>query len=110
MHYTKITFDQARTINADEAADFAPVAFLSDVGRKKVKSFADSFYEGLFYDEPAVLAEFEQGAECLLAGYSHVVELHCRVGRGMFGGFKVDTLELTVDDFDWFIHTNCEEQ
>ncbi len=109
MPYTKITFDQARTINADEAADFAPVAFLSDAGRKKVKSFAESFYDGLFYDESAVLAEFEQGAECLLAGYSHVVELR-RVNHGMFGGFKVDTLELTVDDFDWFINTTCEEQ
>ena len=109
MPYIKITFDQARTINADEAADLAPVAFLSDAGRKKVKSFVDAFYDGVFYDEPAVLAEFEQGAECLLTGYSHVVELR-RVGRGMFGGFKVDTLELTVDDFDWFIKTTCEEQ
>lgn len=105
MPYIKITFDQARTINAD----FAPVAFLNDAGRKKVNSFTESFYDGLFYDESAVLAEFEQGAECLLAGYSHVVELR-RVNRGMFGGFKVDTLELTVDDFDWFISTTCEEQ
>ena len=105
MPYIKITFDQARTINAD----FAPVAFLSGAGRKKAKSFAESFYDGLFYDESAVLAEFEQGAECLLTGYSHVVELR-RVNRGMFGGFKVDTLELTVDDFEWFINTTCEEQ
>ena len=108
MRAATITFDQARTINADEAADFAPVAFLSDAGRKKVKSFVDAFYDGVFYDEPAVLAEFEQGAECLLTGYSHVVELR-RVNHGMFGGFKVDTLELTVDDFDWFINTNCED-
>lgn len=100
---TEINFDQAREISADEEATFAPFAALSDAGREKVRAFADAFYDGAFYDENAVFEHCEQAAECLLVGQNHIVELR-RVNHGVFGGFKVDTLELMADDFDWLIN------
>lgn len=104
-----ITFDAAVELNKIEDADAYPYAVLNSTGQSKVKEFADSFYadgeddDDPVYDESAVFSKFEQDAECLLRGEDHIVELS-RVNRGMFGGFKVDTLRMEPADFDWMIN------
>ncbi len=102
MKTTEITFEAAIAASKNEDADYAPFAILSYAGKTKVREFADKFYDGEHYNESAVFYEFEQDAEELLAGYSHVVELR-RVNTGIFGGFHVDTLTMEPSDFDWMI-------
>jgi hypothetical protein len=109
---TTLTFEAAQEACQIDGADYCPFAMLNAAGQNKVRAFADFFYEeedadGVVnpgcYDEQAVFSHFTDGAECLLMGDSHVVEIK-RVNRGMFGGFKVDSLQLTSADFDWVIH------
>ena len=103
MSIKQLTFAEAKNLISNDEAENFPYATLSEQGQKAVKAFADSFYEGDFYDLDAVMSRCEQDAEDLLCGRDHIVEFK-RHNKGMFGGFMVETIWLHHEDFDWFIN------
>lgn len=95
-----IPFEQALEIVKDEKAVWLPFALLSEGGRAKVRDFADSFYDGKFYDVIAVFYHCEQSSEDLLIGHNHSVEFKRVEGNRLV----IDNLELEASDFDWMVN------
>ena len=77
----QLTFSEAKNLISNDEAENFPYATLSEQGKKAVKAFADSFYEGDFYDLDAVMSRCEQDAEDLLCGRDHIVEFKRDVWR-----------------------------
>lgn len=102
MKITILPFAQAVELNKNVDAEFSPFATLNESGKAKVRAFADAFYDGLPYNADAVFSEFEQEAEQMLSGYSHIVELR-RVNKSG-NGFHIDTLHMEPEDYDWSIN------